>query len=81
MDDVKVRLEQCQDKLDELRQSGDDTRNAEQQASMEMKQVEHELRHVLEQVAVAGQEKSGFTERDQRAGYGSDRRCEEAGAA
>lgn len=29
---------------------------------MEMKQVEHELRHVLEQVAVAGQEKSGFTE-------------------
>ncbi|MCL6659445.1 MULTISPECIES: chromosome segregation protein SMC [Paenibacillus] len=62
VDDVKVQLEQCQDKLDELRQSGDDTRNAEQQASMEMKQVEHELRHVLEQVAVAGQEKSGFTE-------------------
>ena len=29
VDDAKVQLEQCQDKLDELRQSGDDTRNAE----------------------------------------------------
>ncbi|WP_144526436.1 hypothetical protein, partial [Bacillus pumilus] len=34
----------------------------EQRLSSDLKQLEHELRHVLEQVEVADQEKTGFNE-------------------
>ncbi|AET60339.1 chromosome segregation protein SMC [Paenibacillus terrae HPL-003] len=58
--DTKRQLEETQTRLDELRQGGDVKRGEEQQAAMELKQLEHELRHVLEQVAASGQEKKGF---------------------
>ncbi|MGM1019966.1 MAG: chromosome segregation protein SMC [Bacillota bacterium] len=58
--DTKRQLEETQIRLDELRQGGDVKRGEEQQAAMELKQLEHELRHVLEQVAASGQEKKGF---------------------
>lgn len=58
--DAKRQLEETQTRLDELRQGGDVKRGEEQQAAMELKQLEHELRHVLEQVAASGQEKKGF---------------------
>lgn len=58
--DIKRQLEETQTRLDELRQGGDVKRGEEQQAAMELKQLEHELRHVLEQVAASGQEKKGF---------------------
>ncbi|ALP35059.1 chromosome segregation protein SMC [Paenibacillus sp. IHB B 3084] len=58
--DTKRQLEETQIRLDELRQGGDVKRGEEQQTAMELKQLEHELRHVLEQVAASGQEKKGF---------------------
>lgn len=58
--DTKRQLEETQTRLDELRQGGDVKRTEEQQMAMELKQLEHELRHVLEQVAASGQEKKGF---------------------
>lgn len=58
--DTKRQLEETQTRLDELRQGGDVKRGEEQQMAMELKQLEHELRHVLEQVAASGQEKKGF---------------------
>ncbi|MFB5673549.1 chromosome segregation protein SMC [Paenibacillus terreus] len=58
--DIKKQLEEAQLRLDELRQGGDIKRGEEQQAASELKQIEHELRHVLEQVAASGQEKKGF---------------------
>lgn len=58
--DTKRQLEETQTRLDELRQGGDVKRTEEQQMAMELKQLEHELRHVLEQVATSGQEKKGF---------------------
>ncbi|MDP4097576.1 chromosome segregation protein SMC [Paenibacillus sp. P96] len=58
--DIKKQLEEAQLRLDELRQGGDVKRGEEQQAASELKQIEHELRHVLEQVAASGQEKKGF---------------------
>ncbi|MCP3777376.1 chromosome segregation protein SMC [Paenibacillus sp. MZ03-122A] len=58
--DTKRQLEETQIRLDELRQGGDVKRGEEQQMAMELKQLEHELRHVLEQVAASGQEKKGF---------------------
>ncbi|MGW8956209.1 chromosome segregation protein SMC [Paenibacillus sp. NPDC055715] len=58
--DTKRQLEETQTRLDELRQGGDVKRGEEQQTAMELKQLEHELRHVLEQVAASGQEKKGF---------------------
>ncbi|ODB58405.1 chromosome segregation protein SMC [Paenibacillus polymyxa] len=58
--DTKRQLEETQTRLDELRQGGDVKRGEEQQMAMELKQLEHELRHVLEQVAASGQEKRGF---------------------
>ncbi|MFM9277356.1 chromosome segregation protein SMC [Paenibacillus jiagnxiensis] len=58
--DIKKQLEAAQLRLDELRQGGDVKRGEEQQAASELKQIEHELRHVLEQVAASGQEKKGF---------------------
>lgn len=60
--EVKVQLTETQAKLDELRQSGDEKRIEEQRLSSDLKQLEHELRHVLEQVEVADQEKTGFNE-------------------
>ncbi|WP_025717231.1 chromosome segregation protein SMC [Paenibacillus sp. 1-18] len=58
--DTKRQLEETQIQLDELRQAGDVKRGEEQQTAMELKQLEHELRHVLEQVAASSQEKKGF---------------------
>lgn len=58
--DTKRQLEETQVRLDELRQAGDVKRGEEQQMAMELKQLEHELRHVQEQVAASGQEKKGF---------------------
>lgn len=58
--DTKRQLEETQTRLDELRHGGDVKRGEEQQMAMELKQLEHELRHVLEQVAASGQEKKGF---------------------
>ncbi|TKH37420.1 chromosome segregation protein SMC [Paenibacillus polymyxa] len=58
--DTKRQLEETQTRLDELRQGGDVKRTEEQQMAMELKQLEHELHHVLEQVAASGQEKKGF---------------------
>lgn len=58
--DTKRQLEETQIRLDELRQAGDVKRGEEQQTVMELKQLEHELRHVLEQVAASSQEKKGF---------------------
>ncbi|MHA0855929.1 chromosome segregation protein SMC [Paenibacillus sp. CMAA1364] len=59
---LKNQLNQIQTKLDELRQAGDEKRIEEQQTAGDMKQLEHELRHVMEQVEVSGHEQSGFTE-------------------
>ncbi|WP_438350107.1 chromosome segregation protein SMC [Paenibacillus sp. FA6] len=59
---LKSQLNQTQTKLDALRQAGDEKRIEEQQAAGDLKQLQHELRHVMEQVEVSGQEKSGFTE-------------------
>ncbi len=58
--DTKRQLEETQIRLEELRQAGDVKRGEEQQTAMELKQLEHELRHVLEQVAASSQEKKGF---------------------
>ncbi len=58
--DTKRQLEETQTRLEELRQAGDVKRGEEQQTAMELKQLEHELRHVLEQVAASSQEKKGF---------------------
>ncbi|WP_068496442.1 chromosome segregation protein SMC [Paenibacillus kribbensis] len=58
--DTKRHLEETQIRLEELRQAGDVKRGEEQQTAMELKQLEHELRHVLEQVAASSQEKKGF---------------------
>ncbi|WP_225999237.1 chromosome segregation protein SMC [Paenibacillus sp. BJ-4] len=58
--DTKRQLEETQIQLDELRQAGDVKRGEEQQTAMELKQLEHELRHVLEQLAASSQEKKGF---------------------
>lgn len=58
--DTKRQLEETQIRLDELRHAGDVKRGEEQQTVMELKQLEHELRHVLEQVAASSQEKKGF---------------------
>ncbi|NMO96479.1 chromosome segregation protein SMC [Paenibacillus lemnae] len=56
---VRGQMTDCQNKLDQLRKDGDDRRMEEQQASSDRKQLMHELRHVLEQAELAGQEKSG----------------------
>ncbi|MEF3352373.1 chromosome segregation protein SMC [Paenibacillus sp. GYB006] len=61
-EEIKVQTDQCQISLDTLRQNGDDKRSEEQQASLELKQLEHELGHVLTQVEAAGQEKTGFAD-------------------
>ncbi|MGN7355968.1 chromosome segregation protein SMC [Paenibacillus sp. SAF-054] len=63
--DVKSQLGETQDKLDGLRQSGDEKRVEEQALTSDLKQLEHELRHVLQQVETAGQEKTGFNEESQ----------------
>lgn len=62
LEEIKVQMEQCQISLDTLRQNGDDKRSEEQQASLELKQLQHELNHVLTQVEAAGQEKTGFSD-------------------
>lgn len=61
---LKNQLTQTQTSLDDLRQSGDEKRMEEQQAAGDLKQLEHELRHVMEQVEVAGQEKKSFSEEE-----------------
>lgn len=60
IEQVRGEMVESQDKLDDLRKSGDDKRIEEQQASGDRKQLEHELRHVLEQAELAGQEKTSY---------------------
>lgn len=59
VEQVHGQMIETQDQLDQLRKDGDDKRIEEQQAASDLKQLEHELRHVLEQAELAGQEKSG----------------------
>ncbi|AJS59263.1 chromosome segregation protein SMC [Paenibacillus sp. IHBB 10380] len=64
IEQLKSQLTQTQTTLDELRQSGDVKRMEEQQAAGDLKQLEHELRHVMEQVEMAGEEKKSFSDEE-----------------
>ncbi|HEY2492913.1 MAG TPA: chromosome segregation protein SMC [Paenibacillus sp.] len=64
IEQLKSQLTQTQTTLDELRQFGDEKRMEEQQAAGDLKQLEHELRHVMEQVEMAGQEKKSFSDEE-----------------
>ncbi|MDO7905867.1 chromosome segregation protein SMC [Paenibacillus sp. JX-17] len=60
--DIKRQMEETQNLLEQLRHDGDTKRGNEQQAALELKQMEHELRHVQEQVAATSVEKSAFVQ-------------------
>ncbi|CAM4255811.1 chromosome segregation protein SMC [Saccharibacillus endophyticus] len=55
-------------RLTELRERGDSLRAQQQQLDGELKQTEHGLRHVNEQFALHGEERSGYNEELESAG-------------
>ncbi|MBO2942747.1 chromosome segregation protein SMC [Paenibacillus sp. F411] len=73
IDKVRRQMTEAQEKLDQLRRDGDERRLEEQQAASDRKQLEHELRHVLEQAELAGQEKSGQEQEAKEIGDGRER--------
>ncbi|MDT3426350.1 chromosome segregation protein [Paenibacillus forsythiae] len=57
---LRKEQEDSNDKLEKLRQGGDEKRLEEQRLAGDLRQLEQELRHVQEQVESAGAERSGF---------------------
>lgn len=58
--DVRAQMKQCEQELEKLREAGDLKRSEEQSHTSELKQVEHEWRHVSEQFELYGQEKGHY---------------------
>lgn len=58
---VRERLQSTENRLDQLRAAGDRKRTEEQQTAGELKQLDHEFRHVNEQYELYGQEKTAYT--------------------
>lgn len=59
LEELKVQISKSEEELEEVRAEGDRKRAEEQTAAGDMKQLEHEIRHVNEQFELYGQEK-GF---------------------
>lgn len=60
LEDVHQQLRQTEEQLEHLRQSGDKKRTEEQAAASDLKQIDHEWRHVSEQFELYGQEKGHY---------------------
>lgn len=60
IEDIHQQLRQSEEKLEKLRQSGDVKRAEEQSAASDLKQIDHEWRHVAEQYELYGQEKGHY---------------------
>lgn len=58
--DVREQMERSEGELENLRTAGDLKRSEEQAVASELKQVEHEWRHVSEQFELYGQEKGHY---------------------
>ncbi|MDQ0091707.1 chromosome segregation protein [Paenibacillus anaericanus] len=58
--DVREQMERSEGELENLRTAGDLKRSEEQTVASELKQVEHEWRHVSEQFELYGQEKGHY---------------------
>lgn len=58
--DVREQMERSEAELENLRTAGDHKRSEEQSVASELKQVEHEWRHVSEQFELYGQEKGHY---------------------
>ncbi|MGG4553772.1 chromosome segregation protein SMC [Paenibacillus humicus] len=62
LNDVRGQMKQCEQELEKLREAGDSKRTEEQSQTSELKQVEHEWRHVSEQFELYGQEKGHYVQ-------------------
>ncbi|GAA0134115.1 chromosome segregation protein SMC [Paenibacillus sp. YSY-4.3] len=62
LNDVRGQMKQCEQELEKLREAGDGKRAEEQSQTSELKQVEHEWRHVSEQYELYGQEKGHYVQ-------------------
>ncbi|USB32130.1 chromosome segregation protein SMC [Paenibacillus sp. YPG26] len=60
MEEVRGQIAQLETDLEKLRESGDRMRADEQTVAGDLKQIEHEYRHVSEQFELYGQEKSHY---------------------
>ncbi|MDN4066802.1 chromosome segregation protein SMC [Paenibacillus sp. FSL R5-0407] len=58
--DVREQMEAAELELDRLREAGDNKRTEEQSIAGDLKQVDHEWRHVSEQFQLYGQEKGHY---------------------
>ncbi|MNZ61114.1 Chromosome partition protein Smc [compost metagenome] len=58
--DVRGQLNHAEKELDRLREAGDSKRTEEQSVAGDLKQVDHEWRHVSEQFQLYGQEKGHY---------------------